>query len=674
MSHLLPPGATADDYYQAGLRALDSEGDRPQALTCFQSAVEHDPNHFEAWRELAEQQAEKRDYRKALVSCDRALELAPADARSWACRAGVLHNTQRFAEALESYDQAIALATDWREEDPPAVAGLWGNRGMVLEQLGRLEEAIASFDEAIIILEAEDDPIHDQLLGYYYGDKGNSLFHLGRYAEAIAAYNSSCFLEVPAQENRLKAYVALGREDELLDAYNRSLNRCSANETMPDLSGGLSGEEPDRVWCKKGDLLKHAGQYEEALAAYQKAFELNPEWHDWSIYQVLQLMQYSEEDILAHRLANYDRAIAADPHNHRLWFQRGGLCYQSTPEVALENYQRALELAPQEESYWKIQAELFTDLGRDADAIRSYEQALAINPESDSCWHNQALLLDKLGRYEEALHSFNQLLACQASMNPPRPPENWVLERKARLLSQLGQLDEAIAIYEEAIQSATLPEDLESLWHNRGITLHRLGRYEEAIASYDQAITILAEEQPQDMPSEENSSDIGKNVSASLGTLWYNRAVTLQQLDRFSEALASYEQSLTFEPNRFETQYWHCLMLMELGQNDVALTHLEQFIAIHPEFAEAKYYRAEILRNLERMEEAIATLQQLLAELAGNPPSDMDLWNDSCIFLGDLLGQLGRNEEAIAAYDQATQLDETAQQTRDEIWRRFHDQ
>lgn len=245
-----------------------------------------------------------------------------------------------------------------------------------------------------------------------------------------------------------------------------------------------------------------------------------------------------------------------------------------------------------------------------------------------------------------------------------------MLERKARLLNQLGRLDEAIATYDQAISLARLPQDLESLWHNRGIVLHRLGRYEEAIASYDQALTLLTTAPPENARTE---GEVAEEVLASLGSLWYNRAVALQHLDRFADALSSYEQALTFEPNRFETQYWRCLMLMELGQNDAALAHLDPFIAIHAGFTEAKYYRAEILCNLGRQEEAIATLQEVLADLAGDPPADVDLWNDSCIFLGNLLGQLGRDEAAIAAYDQATQLNETAQQTRDNIWRRFHD-
>ena len=60
-----------------------------------------------------------------------------------------------------------------------------------------------------------------------------------------------------------------------------------------------------------------------------------------------------------------------------------------------------------------------------------------------------------------------------------------------------------------------------------GITLHELKRFEEALASYDRALT----------------------VRPHFAEALYNRGVTLQELKRFEEALASYDRVLAERPD-----------------------------------------------------------------------------------------------------------------------------
>ena len=55
----------------------------------------------------------------------------------------VLQYLNNFDQALASYDRAIALA--------PGNAKAWANRGVSLRNLGRFEEALASYDRAIAL-------------------------------------------------------------------------------------------------------------------------------------------------------------------------------------------------------------------------------------------------------------------------------------------------------------------------------------------------------------------------------------------------------------------------------------------------------------------------------------------------------------------------------------------
>ncbi|AFZ18871.1 tetratricopeptide repeat protein [Allocoleopsis franciscana] len=439
MSNGLPPDSSAEACYHAGLAALEDWSTRQDALSLFQQAVELDPEHLDAWYELATQQRETGDYAEALVSCDRILSFDPDHSQTWACRAAARHDLQRFTEAIESYERALEGFADLPDVEVLDYSGLWSNRGSLLAHLGRPEDAIASYDEAIALLEAEDDPENDQTLGSYYGEKGNILFSLGRYEEAIDTYNQAFFLEATAQENRFKAHALLGREQELLDAYDQQLSEFSEGDNSPN----PYGETPDWIWRRKGDVLMQSERYEEALAAYQKAFELNPDWHDLAVNDALGKLNYAQQDIFTLLLENYDRALENYPEKAQLWYKRALLLSTRSDraEAALASFDRSLAVDPSDVGCWYNRALLLTNLQRLEEAVISYGRALAIDPDNDSCWHNQALLLEQLGRYEEALSSYDSLLDIDSRTKPPKAAP-WVLDKKAELLRRLQRREE----------------------------------------------------------------------------------------------------------------------------------------------------------------------------------------------------------------------------------------
>lgn len=434
MSEALPQYSSAEAFYQAGLAALDDWSTRQNAIVLFQSAVELDPGHIEAWYQLARQQRENGDYANALDSCDCILGLNPAHSQAWACRAAALHDLQRFTEAIHSYERALEGFVHLPDVDVLNHCSLWANRGSLLAYLGQLEDAIASYDQAIALLEAKEDSANDQALGSFYGDKGNILFSLELYEEAIDTYNKASSLEATAQENCFKAYALLGREQELLEAYDQHLSKFPTADNSPN----QYGETPDWIWRCKGDVLMQAERHEEALIAYQKAFALNPDWHDLAINDALEKLNYSEYEIFTLLLENYDQALEIYPDNAQLWYRRALLLSMQSNEAesALESYDRSLAIDPSDEGCWHNRALLLTKLQQVEEAVISYERALAIDPDNDSCWHNQALLLEQLGRYEEALSSYDRLFDIYSRIKPPKIAP-WILNKKAELLRYL---------------------------------------------------------------------------------------------------------------------------------------------------------------------------------------------------------------------------------------------
>ena len=111
--------------------------------------------------------------------------------------------------------------------------------------------------------------------------------------------------------------------------------------------------------------------------------------------------------------------------------------------------------------------------------------------------------------------------------------------------------------------------------NNRGAVLLQLQRYDEAMASFDQAIKLK--------PDYANAH--------------YNRGCTLRQLNQRDAALASYDRAIALKPDHFEAYKNRGAILQEMKRYDEALASYDQAIAIKPGHAEAYNNRGIVLAN-----------------------------------------------------------------------------
>ena len=130
-----------------------------------------------------------------------------------------------------------------------------------------------------------------------------------------------------------------------------------------------------------------------------------------------------------------------------------------------------------------------------------------------------------------------------------------------------------------------------------GITLQELGRLDEALASYNQAVAL--------------KPDYAKAHS--------NLGATLQELGRLDEALASYKQAITLKPDFTLAHNNLGITLQELGRLEEALASYCQEITLQPDYAEA-YVNLGIAIKHVRFNSANPKLYPPLTQLltAGN--------------------------------------------------------
>jgi len=243
-------------------------------------------------------------------------------------------------------------------------------------------------------------------------------------------------------------------------------------------------------------------------------------------------------------------------------------------QEALECYERALVLAPDEKALHNNKGNVLRLLGRTGEALASLERALALDPSFDDAWYNKGLLFTEAGRLGEALHAFERALAANVRSIPAWIGKGHVLGRLGRAAEELQCLDRAIEIdprdpiawfnkghlfsesdreqtlacYDRALQAN--PRYTEA-WGAKAVVLAEAGRHAEALACFDEGLSI----DPQSPQLHYNKG----NVLAATGRFaeaqacfdaatrrpgcppvaWYNRALAEHQLERFDAALAS---------------------------------------------------------------------------------------------------------------------------------------
>ena len=168
--------------------------------------------------------------------------------------------------------------------------------------------------------------------------------------------------------------------------------------------------------------------------------------------------------------------------------------------------------------------------------------------------------------------------------------------------------------------------DYAAVLNDRGVALRDLNRFDEALESYDWALTLRP-----DYPEALN-----------------NRGVALQHLGRFDEALESYERALALRPDNAEALNNRGVTLHDLRRFDEALASYQRALALRPDYPEALNNHGVILDDLKRFDEALESYDRALALRPDYP----EALNNR----GNTLSDIGLFDEALQSYDRAVAL------------------
>lgn len=329
---------------------------------------------------------------------------------------------------------------------------------------------------------------------------------------------------------------------------------------------------------KQGETLADLKRYEAALAAYDRAVELRPEYA--AAWQgrgktLVALKQYADA------LEAYDQAIQLQPNALAAWNGRGkALASLQRYDEAIASFDAAVEIQPDNLEAWNERGNVQMKVQRYSAAIASFDKALDVQADYSPAWYKRGIAQHNLRQYEDAVKSFDKALDSK-----PDSAQSWYSRGNA--LINLDRYAEAVESYDQAVR---FQPNLAGAWYSRGSALSSLGEYESAVASFDRVVKLNP-----------------KNAAA-----WYNRGWSLHQLQRYEEAVDAYDQALELRPNAEQTWYNRGNALYNLKRYQKAIASYDQAVSHKPDHSEAWFSRGNTLVSLERYQDAIESYDKAL--------------------------------------------------------------
>lgn len=373
----------------------------------------------------------------------------------------------------ETIEQGRRQTLAARQDTQPAVYEAYiRGRGYLLEyeKPENIDNAITEFQQAL-----KTDP---------------------KYAPAYAGLGQAYWI----------GYQQLNRGNDWLDKASESCQRALA----------LSSRMPEGYTCL-GNVLFGTGRYEQAVAQYQQALDLDPN-NDYALGQLADAYQKVGNPSAAE--AAYKKAVSMRPNYWAVYSSLGAFyAEQAKYKQAAEMFTKVTELAPDNYRGYSNLGGIYVYQGKYPEAIEVLKRSIELRPNLDA-YSNLGTAYFSMRRFGDAAESFRQGIQLN--------DRNWVN------------------------------------WGNLGDALYWMpGRQAEAKTAYQKALVL---------------SNAQQKLNARDGGTLAMRADYYAMTGQKAEALACLRRALQVEPNNAEVRFRAALVYNHFGETDESLRWLEKAI------------------------------------------------------------------------------------------------
>jgi tetratricopeptide (TPR) repeat protein len=284
----------------------------------------------------------------------------------------------------------------------------------------------------------------------------------------------------------------------------------------------------------------------------------------------------------------YNKAIEIQPQNAKAWSNKGlALHEQGKYNEAFKAYDRAIENNPQYAEAWYNRGMAFQEQAKKDKAIKDFERAIEINPQYAEAWRGKGLSLFLMSKYDEAIKACDMAI----EINPQYAKAWWDRGFLLKILKRNTEASAALAKAKELGFLGYSDEGTDSeayAWKRKGSTFWGEGRLDKAIEAFDKAIEI----------------------NPQYAEAWKTKGHVLRHQGKQEEAIKAYERAIETKGQYAEryAEAWGAkgLSLYLMRKYDDAIKAYDMAIEIRPQMADFWKEKGNVLKALGRTTEADA--------------------------------------------------------------------
>ena len=232
----------------------------------------------------------------------------------------------------------------------------------------------------------------------------------------------------------------------------------------------------------KGRQSMNEGRWQDAIDKFDAAIEQDP---DLAEAYANRGSAYGNLGQFDQAFADLDKAIEMSPNEGGLYTNRGRVyALAGKPDQALADYDRAIELDGEDHLAHLNRGAIYADFrGEFQEALAAYDRALELEPEFAVAYFNRGGVHLNLGDPDQALVDFDE--AIRLGMEPEL--QAIAHNERGRVFLALEEYENALYDFGEAIE---LDPSLDHVYANRGLAYAELGDTEQAIAELEHFLSV----------------------------------------------------------------------------------------------------------------------------------------------------------------------------------------
>ena len=336
--------------------------------------------HTEDIIALADKEAYKGNYIKALELLNTALNLDKTNVQAYNDRGVIYIALKKYAEAFDDFSKVISF-------DSENIKAFY-YRGMANYSTGNMEKAINDCTKAIsFIKKTEKGKLHQYFLGVHHC-RGMAYHYLEKYQQAID--DLSIVIETAEAKGELRYDYFNNRGDIYLEKgeYEKAEADYSTSIKLNSNNG--------RTFFNRAAVRNMLKKYDDAVEDFGKAiqlgYDLKNSYHDRAVI-------FSIKKEYTRAVEDYTKALQLDNNFIGAYRGRGSVFFLiGEYEKAIEDFGRIIKLAPEDVNAYNGRGVSFYNIGKYKEALKDFDISIKLDPTNEFIQQLQIDAYKKIGK------------------------------------------------------------------------------------------------------------------------------------------------------------------------------------------------------------------------------------------------------------------------------------